>query len=186
MLRRFHIAEPCSERWESMTGSEARRHCSSCDKQVVALAELSPEEADRLIASARPHSLCVRVEHDEEGNVLFREREPRPPPARSLPRLRLAVGASLLVAACGKHEPAPTATNEIAQPEAAEAQAPRAPAEAQTPPEAEAQPKTSPDQPTGLNPQQRKHNATSVPGKPNTRVTTGCACAIGDPVCSCL
>lgn len=176
MLRRFHIAEPCSERWESMTGSEARRHCGSCDKQVVALAELSPEEADRLIASDRPHSLCVRVEHDEDGNVLFREREPRPPPARSLPRLRLAVGASLLVAACGKPEPAP---NEVARPEAAEALVPKAP------PEAKAQPKTH-DPPTGLNPQQHKHDATAVPGKPNTRVTTGCACQLDDPLCSCL
>ncbi|MDI1477944.1 hypothetical protein [Polyangium sp. y55x31] len=180
MLRRFHIAEPCSERWESMTGSEAQRHCSSCDKQVVALAELSPEEADRLIASARPHSLCVRVEHDEEGNVLFREREPRPPPARSLPRLRLAVGASLLVAACGKPEPTPNATNEVSTPEAAEAHAPKAPAEAK------AQPKTTHDPPTGLNPQQHERDATTVPGKPNTRVTTGCVCQPGDPLCSCL
>ncbi|MDI1448479.1 hypothetical protein [Polyangium sp. 6x1] len=183
MLRRFHIAEPCSERWESMAGSESRRHCGSCDKQVVALAELTPEEADRLIASARPHSLCVRVEHDEEGNVLFRDREPNPPPARRLPRLRLAVGASLLVAACGKGEPAPTATNEAAMPEVAEAQASPTPLPS---PEPEARPNTPPEAPAGLKPHEHKHDKASVPGKPNTRVTTGCACAMDDPLCSCL
>ena len=184
MLRRFHIAEPCSERWESMTGSETRRHCGSCDKQVVALAELTPDEADRLIASARPHSLCVRVEHDEEGNVLFRHHEPSPPPARRLPRLRLAVGASLLVAACGKSEPAPTAMNEVVKPEAAEAQAPPMPPLS---PEAEALPKTTtPEPPAGLNPHKHKHDTATVTGKLKTRVTTGCACALDDPLCSCL
>ena len=168
-----------------MTGSEARRHCESCDKQVVALAELSPEEADRLLASAKPHSLCVRVEHDDEGNVLFRERASRPSPAHPMPRLRLAVGASLLVAACGKSEPAPTATSEAPRPEATEAHARPKDGQAPSLPEGVAPPEGKPAEP-GANPQRANHGSTQVPGSPSTRVITGCACVPGDTLCSCL
>jgi hypothetical protein len=184
--RHLHLAitEPCAEEWDAMTGSSERRHCARCDKHVIALSEMTPEEADTLVRSSKPHSLCLRVEHDEDGTVLFRERPETT--VKSRPIVRLAVGASLLVAACGKPEPP--------------APAPDPPRTEQVSPEKP----SSPDQPTppdcvkaadpqgqtevGSNAQRATDARREKKGgnERKTRVTTGCACEMSDPLCSCL
>lgn len=185
---RLTIAKPCLQEWDSMQGSDKRRHCASCDNEVVALAEMRPEDALTLVRNAKPHSLCLRIEHDDNGQVLFRKNAAQP---SSMPLLVLTMGASLLVNACDK--PASTEPEQrIAQTPSAQSVVPAAMdsaphIEAPSLPEtflavgakaassAEARPATSvSDRPVKLL------------QKPTTRVTTGCVCAVGDTLCDCL
>jgi hypothetical protein len=144
---------------------------------------MTPEEAARLLASAAPGTLCVRVEHDADGTVYFRGKGAEaPPPARSLPFLRMAVSASLLVAGCNGADRT-TKVVPVAEPPAAAASA--APpqcerhGEADTAAPADTAPKAPGSQPT---------RATTKPEKNSEerRVTMGCACVPGDTLCSCL
>jgi hypothetical protein len=183
MPRHLHIHEPCSESWGDMAGSAERRFCGRCTKHVLSLSDMTPEEAERLLASAAPGTLCVRVEHDADGTVYFRGKGAQvPPPARSLPLLRVAVSASLLVAGCNGADRA-TESRATKEPPAAAASA--APpqcerhGEADTAAPADTAPNAPGSQPT---------RATTKPEKnsEDRRVTIGCACVPGDTLCSCL
>lgn len=176
-----------------MTGTEKRRHCASCDKHVVALAEMTPDEAEALVRASKPHSLCLRIEHDEAGTILFRKKAPLAISNRAMPLLTLAVGASLFAVAC-EPSPAPSATRDNAKTDSTEGAAPTAsvnkdstppidPFNAKTVPHAEAQSASDmeaiSDGGTDARPV-KIHNAAK------TRITTGCVCAPGDSLCSCL
>ena len=100
MTRRLRIAEPCSREWEAMAGDARVRHCDACKKEVHDLSALDAEEAERVLARVGSSSLCLRVKHDDEGNVWFRQVEGR------TQRWLLAVGASVGLAACAP-PPAP-------------------------------------------------------------------------------
>ncbi|MEZ4323097.1 MAG: hypothetical protein R3F61_36865 [Myxococcota bacterium] len=62
------IPKPCDVPWESMTGSDCRRHCAQCSKDVHDLSALTEREARRI---ARP-GVCVQYRRDARGNVVFR------------------------------------------------------------------------------------------------------------------
>jgi hypothetical protein len=183
MARALHIHHPCSESWGDMAGSAERRFCERCTKQVHSLSDMTPEEAERLLASAAPGTLCVRVEHDADGRVYHRSKAAEAPPAaRSLPLLRVAVSASLLVAGCNGAESTTQAVPVKEPPAAAASAAPpqcERHEEADTAAPADTAPNAPGSQPT---------RATTKPEK-NTedrRVTIGCACVPGDTLCSCL
>jgi hypothetical protein len=188
MPRTLHIAEPCREPWETMTGTEARKHCARCEKHVVALAEMEPEEAERLITSAPSRSLCVRIEHDEHGEVQFRTKGS----SGSRPMLRLAMSASLLVAACGKPDapkPSPDPAAQTNEP-TAEEKASRERAKAAWPEVVEViddapQPSGDEKATPGMNGKRATDQAEDK-AKPKTYITAGCLCQPGDPLCACL
>jgi hypothetical protein len=206
---RLNIAEPCPADWNEMTGSEKRRHCASCDKDVVALAEMTPDDAVALVRSAKPHSLCLRIEHDDDGAVVFRNNAAQTrtmplsntwgsesPSALSAPNpiLMLAIGASMLVTACNEAKTissAPSADKTISAESVA---APESTAEKTNSPIAitpvvekavHASPQTASSaevhSPAGANDRLAKPQHTRA-----TRVTTGCVCAVGDKLCDCL
>lgn len=193
---RLSIAKPCQEDWNSMAGSEKRRHCASCDHEVVALAELTPEDAAALVRSARPHSLCLRIEHDDDGTVIFRQNASR---MNSTPLFMLTIGASMLVTAC--NEPAPTeAAHDI--PKQGSTQSVDHVKPAATDSSSPAQTTNPPHNPTEMAIDSQALTAASAAAnsqaagngdravkslhKPTTRVTTGCVCAVGDKLCDCL
>ena len=66
------INNPCSEDWDEMSGGRKRRHCSSCDKDVFHLSEMTHVEARDLLAS-RDASICVRYRYRQDGTILFRD-----------------------------------------------------------------------------------------------------------------
>lgn len=188
---RLQIARPCLQDWNSMTGGAKHRHCASCDKEVIALAEMNPEDAAALLRTAKPHSLCLRVEHDETGEVIFRKPAVQ---SNSVPRLMLTLGASLLLNACDEAPAAPTgltsnpektaATQSIQQDKPSPA--PSASLENESPRPANTLPVEAPASATS-------HPASSASDrlvKPHfgstTRITTGCACTPGDKLCDCL
>jgi hypothetical protein len=68
------IAEPCHENWDTMTGDQRGRFCSSCDKSVHHLTEMSPREATSLLRSQPADGLCIRYEVDEAGDPVVGRR----------------------------------------------------------------------------------------------------------------
>jgi len=191
MPRHLHLAitVPCAEDWYTMTGSDERRHCDRCDKHVVALAEMTPEEAVALVMKSKPQSLCLRVEHDEDGTVLFRDKPAAAEPPRHRPIVRLAVGASMLLSACAKAEP-PAPQAEPAPIEQSQADKPSEPNEARAAEErrADSEGQTAVGTNGTRSTDVRRDSKRDVKGgaERKTRVTVGCACQMGDALCSCL
>lgn len=190
---RLTIAQPCQQDWSSMTGSEKRRHCASCDNDVVALAEMMPEDALALVRAAKPHSLCLRIEHDDDGKVIFRKNAAQTQ-ANLMPLLVLTVGTSLLLPACD--EPASTAPVPViekapatqsvdhVEPAATETKSPTAVDSASAKPFHAGAPTAASAE---ANPPRGAHDRLAKPqNRPTTRVTTGCVCAVGDKLCDCL
>lgn len=71
-LDRVTIPSPCAASWEAMAPDErATRHCERCDTPVHDLAQLSRDEAERLLG--RPGHLCVRITRRADGSVVTRE-----------------------------------------------------------------------------------------------------------------
>lgn len=174
-----------------MSGGDLQRHCSECNKIVIALAEMSAEDAADLVRQAKPHSLCLRVEHDEAGAVIFRKPSP---PSNSKPLLMLTVGASLLLNGCDEGSASPPAVN-AEKNSAAQSMGQDKPSplnssalgkDVQVPADtlkAEAAPAAS-------SASKPASSASDRPVKlhagPTTRITTGCACRPGDTLCDCL
>lgn len=93
------IADPCTVSWDAMTGDEARRHCSACDRPVHDLSAMRHDEAAALLRANAGHPPCVRYTAAVDGTLRFRDLVPRASLTR---KLRTAVAASLL-AACTPH-----------------------------------------------------------------------------------
>jgi hypothetical protein len=96
-----HIASPCHESWDAMSGDEARRFCDVCDKHVHDLSAMRHDDAAALLRE-RGEGLCVRYTAEADGTLRFRDLVP----AASLTRRVLrTVFASALLAACTPHGP---------------------------------------------------------------------------------
>ena len=215
MKRLLHIAEPCHAHWDAMPGTEQKRHCEDCGKQVHALSEMTEREAEQLLAAAPP-SVCVRIEHDEAGRVRFRSEASNPP--KRTPALLRAVGTTLLVAACGRGDPGATqesvtsppaaratAPAHAASPSAASSSAAAAAMASASTPAATAEGASAVDTPAlGASSAAQTHDPACAPtharaassarspkaappaSSGSVRVTMGCLCAPGDALCDCL
>jgi hypothetical protein len=186
---RLAIAQPCQEDWNSMTGSEKRRHCSSCDKDVVSLAEMTPHDAVALVRTAKPHSLCLRIEHDDSGTVIFRKTASQ---TSTMPLLMLTIGASMLMTACDESTPTSSAHNlektvstqsvDHVEPTAADLRSTANKTNSSIAPA----PVPERTLPSGTQSATSAEAHTKPLNRPTTRVTTGCVCAVGDKLCDCL
>lgn len=189
---RFNIAQPCLQDWNSMSGGDEQRHCASCDKKVVALAEMNLEDAVALVQAAKPHSLCLRVEHDDAGLVILRKPGPS---SNAMPRLMLTIGASLLLNACNEPPAAPATSTSPSE----NAAAPQSSHQDKlAPPHSTISDKNAPLPVNAAPTEAPVNSATSHPAAsagdrlvkphsgPGTRITTGCVCAPGDKLCDCL
>jgi hypothetical protein len=85
------VAQPCTQRWSGMTGSNARRHCESCNKQVHNFAAMTAREIGQLVAFSDGH-LCGRISREADGQVITAAQLNRPVAAR------IALAASLSIA----------------------------------------------------------------------------------------
>jgi hypothetical protein len=69
LLQRLHVASPCKERWDDMTGDERVRFCGRCAKNVYDLSALTASQAEELLRE-RGESLCVRFFRRSDGTIL--------------------------------------------------------------------------------------------------------------------
>jgi hypothetical protein len=67
------IANPCSEQWQQMSGTNVGRHCQSCNKTVHNLAALTPSQIERLVYETNGE-LCARITRRQDGSLVMRER----------------------------------------------------------------------------------------------------------------
>lgn len=70
-LNHFHIAEPCSEEWDSMTGNDRVRFCSHCAKDVNNISTMTRRSARRLVQTSGG-KLCIRyIAHPKTRRPIF-------------------------------------------------------------------------------------------------------------------
>lgn len=75
-LRGMKIATPCHESWDAMTAAEGGRHCDSCDRTVVDLTSLTPDQARVTFNHDLPQRaqagerICVRARTDARQRLL--------------------------------------------------------------------------------------------------------------------
>src|SRR5688500_17753797 len=68
------VENPCTEKWEEMTGNERVRFCSHCAKDVNNISQMTRKEAARLVRKSGGR-LCVRYRTDPGTNSpVFSER----------------------------------------------------------------------------------------------------------------
>ena len=70
LIRDLKIASPCSARWEDMEGTDARRFCKTCQKNVYNFASLSAEEATSLLTQ-KEGRICGRFYQRSDGTLLM-------------------------------------------------------------------------------------------------------------------
>lgn len=68
----IHVATPCHESWERMTGDDKSRFCDSCKLNVYNISSMSLEEAEQLII-AKEGKLCVRFYRRSDGTILTKD-----------------------------------------------------------------------------------------------------------------
>jgi len=71
-IDRLRIATPCPISWDQMTGDNRVRHCDHCQLNVYNISELSPIEAEALIASTEGR-LCARLFRRADGTILTKD-----------------------------------------------------------------------------------------------------------------
>ena len=128
------VLRPCANDWDEMTGTEQRRHCASCDREVIHLSAMSERAARRIVARAEPGTLCVRYRFAPDGMVRFSS-----PRARGVSRLAVGVGVASLLATASPAIadttlPAPTKTAPAKSKAPSRAQPPREPEQKPAPP----------------------------------------------------
>lgn len=97
------IATPCTLDWKTMTPRDAGRFCAECKTVVRDLSLLTEREARALLATPRTETLCVRLLHDRDGQVIFADTPRAPLPAAFLHRAKraaIAAGIGLATQGC--------------------------------------------------------------------------------------
>lgn len=68
-LDHVDVAAPCSADWNEMAGTEVKRFCGQCEKNVYNLSGMTKEEAEALIINTEGR-LCVRFYRRADGTIL--------------------------------------------------------------------------------------------------------------------
>ena len=93
----IHIANPCTEDFDSMEGEGFRRFCDKCEKHVHDLSDLTPTEARALLDQNKKSELCVVYRFDSSGKIKFREKSyPRAPRGQLLGIKKLIAAAAFI------------------------------------------------------------------------------------------
>jgi hypothetical protein len=71
-INKLRVASPCSVSWNSMTGSDQKRFCDSCQLNVYNFAEMTAEEVRNLIAESEGR-ICGRLYRRTDGTVLTKD-----------------------------------------------------------------------------------------------------------------
>lgn len=67
---KLRVASPCDASWEEMSGDEAIRRCSLCDRDVYELSDMSTEQVEAFLLSRSGLRTCVRFYQRADGTVL--------------------------------------------------------------------------------------------------------------------
>lgn len=98
LLARIRIKTPCRQSWEAMAGSESRRHCERCKRDVYDLSEMTRAEVEALFAREAT-TPCVRLRVRHDGRVATSDCPIEP--SRMPLMMSAALGAMSAVAVSG-------------------------------------------------------------------------------------
>ena len=68
-LESIRIANPCSADWDKMHGDDRARFCSSCEKHVYNLSDMTRRDAENLV-NEKEGRLCVQFYQRADGTML--------------------------------------------------------------------------------------------------------------------
>ncbi|MEP7074215.1 MAG: hypothetical protein ABI878_00280 [Acidobacteriota bacterium] len=68
----LRIASPCSVGWDTMSGDDRKRFCSSCELSVYNISELTEVEVTRLIRESKGR-ICMRLRRRADGTVITQD-----------------------------------------------------------------------------------------------------------------
>ncbi len=68
-VKDLEIRSPCCESWDEMRGTQTRRFCDVCEKDVFNLSVMSEAEVQHLFATRRRP--CIRYTYDESDSIVF-------------------------------------------------------------------------------------------------------------------
>ncbi len=71
VLQNIGIAAPCSASWDEMEGDDRRRLCGQCSLHVYNIAELTEEQAVRLLTESEGR-VCGRLYRRADGTIITR------------------------------------------------------------------------------------------------------------------
>lgn len=71
-INSLRVASPCLVGWETMTGDERVRHCSSCQLNIYNTSEMTAREVEQLI-ERREGRLCIRLRRRADGTVITKD-----------------------------------------------------------------------------------------------------------------
>ncbi len=71
-VNKLRVASPCHIGWENMTGDERVRLCKTCNLNVYNIAEMTSDEARRLITK-RDERICLRLYRRVDGTLITRD-----------------------------------------------------------------------------------------------------------------
>jgi hypothetical protein len=71
LMKRAQIAEPCTAKWEEMTGDEKTRLCAQCNLNVHNAREMTDEEVMlKIMSIAEGNRVCMRIYRRADGTFL--------------------------------------------------------------------------------------------------------------------
>ena len=96
-LDAIHVAEPCTQGWDAMTGDDRSRFCGSCRLHVYDLSSMTRAQAEELVMSRKRagEHLCVRFFRRADGTVVTDDCGPI---RRAIRRRTLRVRAAVVAA----------------------------------------------------------------------------------------
>ena len=103
-IEEITIKSPCYEPWQNMQGDERTRHCSSCDKSVYNLAQMTPSEITQLIEATEGY-FCGRIYRRQDGTIITADCQPKAPPKKKA-LIAFSLMAAILTTSCSpnKHQ----------------------------------------------------------------------------------
>lgn len=72
LLRRLKVISPCDQSWDQMRGTNAVRHCESCDKDVYNIEQMTMPEVEAMVV-ATGGKPCVRLMLRSDGLIVTSE-----------------------------------------------------------------------------------------------------------------
>lgn len=71
LMKRAQIAEPCTAKWEEMTGDEKTRFCAQCKLNVHNASAMTDEEVMlKIMSIAQGNRVCMRIYRRADGTFL--------------------------------------------------------------------------------------------------------------------
>lgn len=96
LLGQVHVQAPCPERWDEMNGTDRRRFCDLCQKDVHNLSAMTRLEAEAFLEDSTDKDVCVTFYRRRDGKIMTTDCGPGQSRRAQLRKKSAWAGASIL------------------------------------------------------------------------------------------